>query len=37
MLDEEDLDFVRQTGAKGCDTRLQKGNVVSHPMLLLWA
>lgn len=37
MLDQEDLDFVCKAGAKGHDISLQKGNVISRPMLLLWA
>lgn len=28
MLDQADLDFVCQAGAEGCDSCLQKGNVV---------
>lgn len=36
MQEQQNLDFVCQAGAKGCDTQLQKDNVVSHPMFLLW-
>lgn len=37
MLDQADLDFVCQAGAEGYDSRLQKGNAVPYPVLLLWA